>query len=360
MILQNISQIKRCDFNKLINHLIKSLIIIVIFTKVIHAQSLDAPVDRGVGFYFDQDLLIPFGYNEDRDYTMGLAFEFFWEKDKGIYPLDRLVKVAGEWMGIEDSSDDYYHSFMLGMLAYTPDDLADSSPIFDDRPYSSLIYLSNKRVRADSRNAVAAEVLIGVLGTNIAESAQTRLHTAYRSVSDDDEPVDPMGWSYQISDGGELTMRLRVTNSRLKESLSNKGNYDVATTWGASLGFQTNINLGVALRAGSIKSPFWSLPFDPVTRGNFMPSRSKNEWYVWSAIRTHLIAYDALLQGQFKHSDVTYTGDDIERFVYDGGIGLTLGFEDSQVTISTNAKTSDLKVMDRKQIWGSIIYVINF
>ena len=327
---------------------------------VADAKPAAIPMERGIGIYFDQDLLIPFGYNEDRDYTMGLALEFFWEKDKGFYPLDGLVEVAGGWLGIEHDENDIAHSFMLGVLAYTPDDLGDAAPIYDDRPYSSLIYLSNKRVRANSRNALAAEVLIGLLGTSLTQSAQTRFHTAYRSLTDEIEPVDPLGWSHQIADGGELTMRLRLTNSRLKSDFSSEGNWDVATTWGVSLGYQTNINLGVAMRMGSIKSPFWTLPFDPVTRGNFLPARARNEWYFWSAIRAHLVAYDALLQGQFRNSDVTFTSDEMEHLVYDGAFGLTLGFDDTQLTFSTNAKSADLKAMDRKQIWGSIIYVVHF
>jgi hypothetical protein len=249
---------------------------------------------------------------------------------------------------------------MIGTLAYTPDDLADTRPIFNDRPYASLIYLSNKRVRADDQNAVAAEVLIGLLGTNLTREAQTRFHTFYRSVTDSTDPVDPLGWSHQISDGGELTMRLRLTHSRLKPDLSSPGYWDVATTWGLSLGYQTNVNLGVAARAGNIKSSFWSLPFDPVNRGNFLPAKSRKEWYLWTAFRLHLVAYDALLQGQFRDSDVTFTSDQMERLVYDGAIGLTLGFDKSQITISSNAKSPDLTITDRRQIWGSINYVVHF
>ncbi|MCW9015110.1 MAG: lipid A deacylase LpxR family protein [Gammaproteobacteria bacterium] len=317
------------------------------------------PENRGVGIYLDQDFLVPVS-NEDRDYTMGFAAEFFWGKAKGLYPLDNLVAMAGKWLGIDDKDNNLVYSFMLGTVAFTPDNLSDTAAIYDDRPYASLIYLSNKRVRADYKNAVAAEVRLGVLGTRFTEYWQTRFHTTYRSLADDDEPVDPLGWSHQISDGGELTMLLRLTNSRLKQGLSSPGDYDVATTWGASLGYQTNLHVGAAFRAGSIKSPFWSLPYDPVNRGSFLPKRSKNEWYFWAAFRAHAVIYDVLLQGQFRDSDVTYAADEIERFVYDAATGLTLGFDDSQLTFSTNAKSADLKAMDRNQIWGSVNYIYHF
>ena len=336
-----------------------------IFYSVVFAEQVEDKKEnsRGIGIYIDQDMFVPFS-NEDRDYTMGFAIEFFWAKDKGLYPLDGLVKKAGEWLGIEESDNRIVHSFMLGALAYTPDDLSDTQPIYNDRPYSSLIYLSNKRVLTDGKNALAAEVLLGVIGSKLPGEVQAGFHSIYRNIADlgpTEDPVEPKGWRHQISDGGELTMRLRLTNSRLQEKLSIPKRFDLATTMGLSIGFQTNANVGVAIRAGKLRSPYWSLPYDPVNRGNFLPySKAMDEWYFWTSINARFIGYDALLQGQFRHSDVTFSYDEIEHVVYDGGVGLTLGFEKSQLTISANAKSSDLKLTSRHQVWGSINYLYYF
>jgi len=327
--------------------------ILSFFLQLAHAE----PHRSGVGIYIDQDLFVPFT-NEDRDYTMGFAVEFFWEKDKGLYPFDNLVRKTAELLGMEDSDENIVYSFMLGTLAYTPDDLSNTQPIYDDRPYSSLIYLSNKRVRADDKNALAAEVLLGIIGTNFSRNAQTAFHSLYREIAGTLEPVEPKGWSHQISDGGELTMRLRLSRSRLQ--FSDPGLWDIATTVALSLGFQTNVSASAAFRLGNIKSKFWSLPYDPVSRGNFLPGASKSEWYFWSAFRAHLVGYDALLQGRFMHSDVEFSSDETERVVYDGGLGLTFGFAESKLTISANAKSSDLKLTSRRQVWGSINYLYYF
>ena len=329
--------------------------IFILFLPVAHAEQ----ADRGVGLYFDQDMFVPFS-NEDRDYTMGMAIEFFWSKEKGLYPLDNLVRSAGKWLGMNNSDNELVYSFMLGSVVYTPDDLSDSSPIFDDRPYSSLIYLSNKRVLTEHRKALAAEVSIGLLGSHVAESVQSQLHTIYRSVSGLNEPVDPQGWSHQISDGGELTMRVRLSGSLLQPDFSREGRWDLTTSYGLSLGYQTNLNVAAAVRVGNIKSPFWSLPFDPVNRGNFLPSSPGKEWYLWSAIRSHLVIYDVLLQGQFRNSDVQFSSDQIERVVFDGAAGLTVGFEKSQFTFSINAKSADLKFMSRRQVWGGLNFLLHF
>jgi len=335
-----------------------------VFNAIVYAEQVENKEEknRGIGIYLDQDLLVPFT-NEDRDYTMGIAVEFFWTKEKGLYPLDGLVKTAGEWLGIKESDSGIVYSFMLGALAYTPDDLSDAQPIYNDRPYSSLIYLSNKRVRTDGKNALAAEVLLGVIGSKLPGEVQAGLHSMYREAKDlgpTEDPVEPKGWSHQISDGGELTMRLRLTNSRLQSKLSYPGRFDLATTMGLALGFQTNVNVGFSMRAGKLRSPYWSLPYDPVNRGNFLPSNARDEWYFWSAINARLVGYDALLQGQFRDSDVKFTYDEIEHVVYDGGFGLTVGFEKSQLSISANAKSSDLKFTSRRQVWGSINYLYYF
>ena len=335
-----------------------TLSVFTIFYLSLSAAHADQP-DSGIGLYIDQDLLVPFS-NEDRDYTMGMAIEFFWAKEEGLYPLDNLVRSASKWLGMNNSNNEIIYSFMLGSVVYTPDDLSTSLPVFDDRPYSSLIFLSNKRVLTDHRKALAAEVSIGLLGSNVAEVLQTQLHTAYRAVSGSDEPVNPQGWSHQISDGGELTMRLRLSGSLLQPDFSRKGRWDVTTSYGLSLGYQTNLNVGVAVRAGSIKSPYWSLPFDPVNRGNFLPSAPRQEWYLWSALRSHLIIYDVLLQGQFRDSDVQFSADQIERVVFDGAVGLTIGFDKSQFTFSVNAKSADLKFMSRQQVWGGLNFLFHF
>ena len=338
--------------------IVKAILFILVptfFLSVSHAE--ESIQDRGIGIYIDQDLFVPF-YNEDRDYTMGVGIEFFWAKDKGLYPFDNLVRQAGEWLGINDKNNDIVYSFMLGTTAFTPDDLSDPQPIYNDRPYASLIYLSNKRVRADNRNAIAAEVLFGLIGTNISRDGQTFIHQTYRDIAGTSEPVDPKGWSHQISDGGELTMRLRLSNSRLQ--YSSPGILDVATTLGLSFGFQTNASFSAAIRVGNIKSPFWSLPYDPVNRGSFLPAKPVNEWYFWSAYRAHVIGYDALLQGQFKTSEVRYTSDQLESVVYDSAVGLTLGFKGSQLTFVANVKSPDLKNVTRNQVWGSINYLVYF
>ena len=332
-----------------------------IFTFTVPAAAqISFPDNWGAALYIDQDLTVPL-LNEDRDYTMGIAAEFFWQdKDAGLYPLDGTVKRIGQWLGLHEKDDNIVRSFVLGSLTYTPDDLSNPDPIYDDRPYASLIYLSNKRVRVNRKNAVGVELQVGMLGLDYSGNIQTSLHQFYRETFDNPDVVDPEGWDHQISDGGEFTMKLRMSNSRLL--LEAPHIWDISHTWSANVGFQTNLSIGLSGRYGNINSSPWTLPFDPINRGNFLPALTGNEWYGWVAYRLRLVAYDALLQGQFRDSDVTFNGNEIRHLLLEGGFGMTFTYQPMQFTLAVNGKSSELKsgIDNRNHYWGGLYFVYRY
>ena len=309
------------------------------------------PSGFGLGVYFDQDLFVP-GANDDRDYTMGIGVEVF--QDQGpLYLLGDLLARVDPLSGFDRRCGRVYQSYLLGSVNYTPDDIGNPQPIFDDRPYASLLYLANKKVVADDERALGVELMVGALGLGVAREVQTTLHGWYRDQTGESEPVDPQGWDYQISDGGEPTLRLRLTDTR---RLSHGRGWDLAYGWDANLGFQTNAGLGFSARAGQLNSPFWSLPYDPINRGNFVPALSGEELYLWAAGRLRGVAYDALLQGQFRDSEVTVDGDDIRRLVWEAGVGVTKGWVGFQLTFSINAKAGDTRLPKApdNHFWGGL------
>lgn len=260
-----------------------------------------------------------------------------------------------KWFGLHRRDDEVVRSFSLGSVNYTPDDLSDPNPIHNDRPYASILYLSNKRVRANSQSALGVELQVGFLGLSIGESVQSAVHHAYRSVAGTDEPVEPKGWKHQISNGGEPTLRIRLTNS---QRLAHASWWDLAATGTLSLGYQSNISAGLSGRIGKLASSFWSLPFDPINRGNLLPNKigRGNELYFWGAYRLRLVGYDALLQGQFRDSTVTFTGDEIERVIHEGAVGVAWGIDEWQLSFSINGKTPELQniASQRNHYWGGI------
>ncbi|WP_455217922.1 lipid A deacylase LpxR family protein [Kaarinaea lacus] len=337
-----------------------TLFICAFFCAAPVTAEISFPDNWGAGLYMDQDLAVPV-VNEDRDYTMGIAAEFFWQdKDAGLYPLDGTVRQIGQWLGLHEKGDQIVRSFILGSVTYTPDDLSDPDPIYDDRPYASLVYLGNKRVRVNRNNAVGVELQVGILGLDYSGNIQTGLHRFYRETFDDESVVDPEGWDHQVSDGGELTLRLRASNSRLL--LESPNTWDLSHYWSASLGYQTNVSIGLSGRFGRITSSPWTLPFDPINRGNFLPALSGNEWYLWAAYRLRLVLYDALLQGQFRDSDVTFDYDEIRHLIHEGGFGMTFTYQPLQFTIAVNGKTPELEsgILDRNHYWGGLYFVYRY
>lgn len=305
----------------------------------------------GVGLYFDQDMFVP-ATNKDRDYTMGLGIEFFGD-DGPLYLLGDLLDRFDALSGLDRRCGRIYQSYLLGAQAFTPDDIGNDQPILDDRPYASLIYLSNKKVVADDRRALGLELTVGLLGLSVAEQVQTALHGWVRDRRGSDEPVDPAGWRYQVSNGGEPTLRLRLADS---QRFAGGDNWDLAHGWDLNLGFQTNAGIGLSGRTGRLRSPFWSVPFDPINRGNFVPVANGDELYGWAAGRVRAVAYDALLQGQFRDSTVTVPSDQVRRLIWEFGAGITGSVSGYQITLSVNAKAGDTHLAGApdNHVWGGL------
>lgn len=306
-----------------------------------------------IGIYMDQDFFIP-GRNEDRDYTVGIAAELFWEDEaKSVPYLDAALEQINTYTSLGLDKEKVQRSFFVGSVNFTPDDLENSEPIFDDRPYASLLYFSSKLVMADAAydRVIGTELQIGILGLEIAKVLQTKFHGYTRSLSGNDTPVDPKGWQHQISDGGEPTFKYRMSYG--KQFLRNKY-LDLAWTTDASVGFQTNASIGLQMRRGIRRSGFWTLPYDPINRGNFIPVTKKDhEVYFWTAYRARGVIYDALIQGQFRDSEVTFDSHEIKRLVHEAGIGVAGTFRSVQLGLSLNYKSAELEgTASRSHYWG--------
>ena len=73
-----------------------------------------------------------------------------------------------------------------------------------------------------------------------------------------------------------------------------------------------------------------------------MPAFGSDEIYIWTAGRVRAVAYDALLQGQFRDSALTYGSEDLNHLVADAGVGVTAAWQGLQLTLSANMKTSEV------------------
>ena len=290
------------------------------------------------------------------------------------------------------------NSFQLGITAFTPkkggvDDcgfegciLAKTEPIFNDRPYASLLYAKVRRTSAHKKNALTSDLTLGVLGLGIAEATQKFIH---EHISND---VEPGGWDFQISDGGEPTGRYHVSYQRLvgegywegDDAPSNRDQssrqdagpeddrwFDAKLATDVNVGFYTNASVGARARLGFVDSPFWSadrLPIDSV----FVPARPAagpgeqrgklSELYLFASGGVTGWAYNALLQGQFRDSTVELSFEPgpedaatLKRVVWDAQGGITARFRGFSVTYAINWHSALFGgEFERSHWWGGL------
>lgn len=316
---------------------------------------------RGFLFVLEQDLFFP-PENEDRDYTQGLALEWHRQRSSpheepswffdGVHGwLDR--KTDSLWLG-EGPGDRQVSAWAFGALAYTPDDLATRGLVSDDRPYASLLYMSHKNVVSDEQDAVGTELRFGVLGLRLAENVQSRIHSVLRSAGNSDDPVDPKGWGNQISDGGEPTLLYRASANSLLAG--QPGSWDLALLRDVNLGYQTNAGLGLGVRTGTLESGLDGLPDDPIGRAVYVPALQPGDTFFWAATRARAVAYNALLQGQFRHSDYEVPSGDVERLVLQAGVGFSMSVAQTwQLSIGFQTRSRETDQPKRWHTWGGIL-----
>ena len=149
--------------------------------------------------------------NRDKDYTFAGAVSY-WGEDADDYWFTPAPVLKGiDWLaGVEDVN--VANSLTLGLEAFTPEDVELTTPILDDRPYASLLFVGSSRSYANelTKIAVHTELRIGALGTNVANVFQDKLHNIDFIRGD-----RVNGYRNQISDGGELTFKYHYSKQAM-------------------------------------------------------------------------------------------------------------------------------------------------
>jgi len=314
----------------------------------------------GWAFYFDNDLFASTG--RDRDYTGGISLTLsgFQAVD---YPVsvDPLLGTVNSWLNIDHNSDARLYSFEFGLTAFTPENIQATAPVFDDRPYASLVYISNTRqdINYQKRTSLISSLTIGALGLNVAGEFQNLIH----KIVDSDEA---QGWDNQISDGGEFTFRYSLSKQRVRwfDYSTNNFNYEIKTARTVNAGYLTDLTWSISGRFGKIRTPWSSFnPQNAAYAEKGLPlaelnEQPKNEFYFWTGMSIHLRAYNALLQGQFRDSVVTYDRDELNHVVGEIWMGVTTELDSGlRLSYFLRGQTSEIKSGpgSRRPVWGGII-----
>lgn len=336
------------------------------FASTASARTADESHDEaditGVRVQLDNDLFAG-GGKSDRDYTGGLALMVSGrEAADGFLSLNPLLKRLDDLSTADVSEAKTRHARQIGLMAFTPRDIVTREPLHEERPYASLLFVSNGRVRVDAsdRNAWSSNLTVGVLGLSLSERLHTVVHEAVGSEL-------PQGYHNQISAGGEPTARYTLARHHLWIA-NPAGTVDVKTTVQGSVGFLTETSAAISVRAGKFASSWWS--FAPeLTDYIAAPvpvdaqASAQPELYFFSGVRVKARAYNAFLQGQFRDSTVRYSFDEIEPIVAEAWAGfVTQLWEQTQLSYTVNYQTAELRRGEaaRSALWGSVQFSRSF
>ena len=323
-------------------------------------QSTMSEVRTSRSFAFDNDILVP--GSRDQDYTYGLNLTFSGEGVENHWaslqnPLGWLDRKIG--LDLRASNSIESSKIEYGLFGFTPEDITQSAPQFDDRPYAGLVYVSSTHERYQPVGEVSwqSTLTVGVLGLDIVGDLQKGVH----SITGSDQP---QGWDNQISNGGELTARYSVARQHLL--YSSGSNFEIKTTTQGSVGFITEASWSLSMRAGKIHTPWISFNPELTSYGeksNPSDAGRVSEHYFWTGFALKARAYNSFLQGQFKDSVVTFDSDDLNHGIAEAWVGYTVALSDGySFTYSIRGHTSELKrgAGNRNVVWGGLLITKSF
>lgn len=329
----------------------------------------------GFGLIFDQDFFTP--QNQDRNYTMGASINVsgpLFNKNWLLIPL--LRKGADRLFGIKkwhDEGERYLTGMQLFDGAFTPLNLESTTPLRDDRPYGNVLGLGSSRTTVMNsssddlreQSSITSRFVLGIIGTRVADAVQTYIHREFFA----GKRAVPVGWPTQISDGGEPTLLYQLQYMKpVFEEVNPKDPRlkRIQATWTmeTNIGYYTNMASGFAFRIGRFTTPYWkftnsgmSVVSQKVTRVDKKP-----EFSFFVQFRGRAVAYNALLQGQFKKTAYVLTAKQVNRFLLEAESGVLLNLGRFTLIYEPYImRTSETALpLARNHSWGSAAIYYNW
>jgi hypothetical protein len=319
--------------------------------------------NTGWSFYLDNDAFSLF--KVDQDYTGGFALTFSGTRaTKYFFALDKVLDFLNKLIGFKKLSEPVgsfgLHSLEIGMTTFTPQDILDPEPIFDDHPYASLVFLANAKQRVIPNRTLTfgSAFTFGFLGTDLAEAIQKGIHKTLGQQM-------PQGWHNQISDGGEPTARYTLSLQKTHIwSETAEGPFELKSFSELNLGYTTDVTIGMNWRFGKIRTPWWSFNPHQAEYINLgapiyaeMGGRKIGEFYIWAGTGLKYRIYNAILQGQFRESAVTFSRSDLNSWIGEVWLGITKRFSNGfEISFSLRGRTNEIKRLSSSNpVWGGII-----
>ena len=164
------------------------------------------------------------------------------------------------------------------------------------------IGLAGQTIVPETGTVYQSSLTVGFLGLDVAEGVQGLIHDVVGSDK-------PKGWDNQISSGGETTAKYGV--SRQKTYFQRYG-----------------------------------------------PRGLRGEFYLWIGASLKYRLYNAILQGQFRDSEVTFKRSELEPGIAEVWVGVTREFNNGVSTsVFVRGRTKEISgPKGRVPVWGGVIF----
>lgn len=304
----------------------------------------------------DNDLFAP--TQTDQDYTAGVAITYSSNSEafnnslvsRAVGAIDRGL--IGRFGLLPNQPQNT--SVEFGVYGFTPEEIAAKDIDRDDRPYSSLVYLSTSRSyqAAHGASGWTTSLTVGALGLNLFENGQNAIHKAIGSDK-------ARGWDHQISEGGEPTLRYSAAYHQYLDASEPDSKFKV--TYFGSVGYLTEFGAALVFRGGLISSP--DNRFNPELmaygeRATGVSASGGRENYFWGGMSVKARAYNAYLQGQFRDSDHELSASELNVLLAEvwGGYTHTL-WDGMELSYVLRVQSSEIKsgTGDRTLAWGGLV-----
>ncbi len=330
---------------------------------IVDPMTFDEPYDAGWQLYIDNDLFT--GTDTDRDYTGGFALAYSGRRAREWrFSMDPWLDWVDSLVGFQDlqfQEDGFQrHTMEFGLVIFTPENLATTSPQSDDHPYGNFLFVANSQqvTFPDKRLVLHSALTLGLIGTRVGPEAQNLIHAITGSET-------ARGWDNQISEGGELTGKYSVMAQKNLAQRYGLFSYEFSTALEGSVGFNTDVALSLATRFGQLRSPWWSfaphqsdyINLGQTITGRIDDRRLPSELFGWAGVKAKYVAYNGFLQGQFRDSAVSYDRDELEQGVYETWLGVTKTWSSGfGLSFFARKRTGEIKgPQSRDPFWSGFI-----
>jgi hypothetical protein len=334
--------------------------------------------EQSVSLIIDQDAFS--GYNEDRNYTMGISIGYagkFADNDWLLFPW---LRKKADWLfgfkGLHQSGEQFLPAIAIFFSGFTPENIAAAEPVINDRPYSSIMGISSFRSTLMNgfeneidQYAFSTRLNIGILGLNIGRDVQTHIHREMWIGST--RPI-PLGWHNQISQGGEPTALYQMQFSKpafIAYGLNSEGQevprkkLELMYIAECNVGYYNNIAVGTVFRIGRYYTPFWYLNSSGMSSINQTALMApKFEFFFTFGIRARAVLYNVLLQGQFRNTEHRLYYNEISPLIFESEFGIVMRYKKLSLIVHPfQLRTSEVRLpTSRTHIWGSASLIYSF